>query len=86
MPVDSDLLVLAIDDHIWLDSESLISYLRSVERMTQNHLDAARRDCDESGALAAYSSQDMVRQIADGLVLTTMTASEKLRSRRESRR
>lgn len=75
-----------MDDRIWVDSESLITYLRDVEETADKHYKEARVDGDERKAVAAYSSGDIVRQIADGLVLTTMYAGETIRSRRESRR
>lgn len=86
MPLDSSVLVLAMDDHIWVDSDSLISYLREVERQAHTHMEIAQRDRDEARAVAAYSSGEMVRQIADGLVLTTMVAGDKVRAKRESRK
>jgi hypothetical protein len=86
MSVDSGVLVLAMDDRIWLDSDSLISYLRNVEQQAQGHFEDAQRESDGPKAVAAYSSRDVVQQIADGLVLTTMVAAETVRGRRESRR
>ena len=69
-----------------MDSESLISYLRDVEAQAQFHFNEAQVEGDYRAAAAAFSVGDSVRQIADGLVLTTMVASDKIRSRRESRR
>lgn len=86
MPLDSSVLVLAMDDRVWLDSDSLVAYLREIERQAHAHMENAQRDKDEARAVAAYSSGEMVRQIADGLVLTTMVASDKIRAKRESRR
>lgn len=86
MPVGSSVLVLALDDRIWLDSDSLISYLREIERQANAHYADAEVELDEHKAVAAYSTGDMVRQIADGLVLTTIAAAETIRGRRESQR
>jgi hypothetical protein len=86
MPINSDLLVLSVDNKIWLDSDSLISYLRNVEEQARSHFNAAQINGDDRAAAAAFSVGDSVRQIADGLVLTTMVASDKIRSRRESGR
>ena len=86
MSLDASVLVLAMDDRIWLDSDSLVAYLREIERQAQEHMHTAQRDHDEARAVAAYSSGEMVRQIADGLVLTTMVAGDKIRAKRESRR
>lgn len=86
MPVGSSVLVLALDDRIWLDSDSLISYLREIERQANAHYADAENRLDRPTAVAAYSTGDMVRQIADGLVLTTIAAAETIRGRRESQR
>jgi len=84
--MNSSVLVLAMDDHIWVDSESLILYLRQVEQQSQDYLETARECGDAQTALAAYASAETVRQIADGLVLTALMAGDKVRTRRESRR
>lgn len=86
VPLDAKVLVLAMDDRIWVDSESLIMYLREVEETAMKHYADAREENDNYKAVAAYSSGDAIRQITDGLVLTTMHAGETIRSRRESRR
>ena len=84
MSVEPMIIVLAADNHIWLDSDSLISYLRFMEIQAQKTCEDARSVADFSRAVAAYTSQDVIRQIADGLVCTSMTMAEKVRSRRES--
>ena len=86
MSLDTSVLVLVMDDKIWVDSDSLIGYLREVERQATEHVAVAKSREDEATAVAAYSSGEMVRQIADGLVLTTMIAHDKIRAKRESRR
>lgn len=86
MPLDTSVLVLAMDDRIWVDSDSLVAYLREIERMAHSHMESAQACEDDVRAVAAYSSSEMVRQIADGLVLTTMIAHDKIRAKRESRR
>jgi hypothetical protein len=86
VPVKQSVLVMALDDKVWLDSDSLISYFRAVEMQARAHFEDAQRESDEQKAIAAFSSQDLIRQIADGLVLTTMVAAETVRDRRESRR
>lgn len=85
MPIDTNILILAVDNHIWVDSDSLISYLRDVEQQAATHLRAAEEQGDYKNAIAAYSVGDSIRQIADGLVLTAMVANDTMRSRRESR-
>lgn len=86
MPLETSVLVLSLDDRIWLDSDSLIAYLREIERQAQAHYKVAETELDGPKAVAAYSTGDMVRQIADGLVLTTIAAAETIRGRRGSQR
>lgn len=86
MPLDTSVLVLSLDDRIWLDSDSLLAYLREIERQAEEQMESAREHEDDVRAVAAYSSSHTVRQIADGLVLTVMVAGDKIRTRRESRR
>lgn len=63
--------VLASLDRVWFDSQSLISYLREVE------LWAIANECDDAAAV--------VQRVADGLVLTSLVASDEIRSRRGTR-
>jgi hypothetical protein len=86
MPIENNIMILAVDGRIWIDSFSLISYLRDVEIQADTHLKIAEDKGDYKKAIAAYSVGDSIRQIADGLVLTSMVADETIRSRRESRR
>ena len=86
MSINTDLLILATDDRIWLDSESLIAYLREVEEQATLFLEQAQDEGDYQKAIAAYSVGDSIRQITDGLILTAMVAGDRIRSRRESRR
>lgn len=84
--VKRDIVVLATDDRIWFDAESIIQYLREVEAMANGYLREAQDTDDYRRAIAAHATGDMLRQIADGMVLTSMTAAEAIRSKRESRR
>lgn len=84
MPITQSITVLATDDKIWFDAETLLTYLRDIEEQAQFHLSRARQQSSYSDAVAAHAAKELVRQIADGLVLTTMTAGERLRGRRES--
>lgn len=85
MPLENNIVILAVDNRIWIDSDSLISYLRDVEIQAGLHFNNAEEQGDYRKALAAYSVGDSIRQIADGLVLTAMVANDTMRSRRESR-
>lgn len=86
MPLEKNIVILAVDNRIWIDSDSLISYLRDVEQQAALHSHDAEEHGDYRKALAAYSVRDSIRQIADGLVLTAMVANDTMRSRRESER
>jgi len=86
MPIESNIVILAVDGRIWIDSYSLISYLRGVETQADAHRLMAEDQGDYRKAVAAYSVGDSIRQIADGLVLTSMVADDTIRSRRESGR
>lgn len=83
MPMTQTITVLATDDRIWVDAETLVQYLRDIEGQAGLHFQQAQLDEQYSAAVAAHSAKELVRQIADGLVLTTMTAGERLRGRRE---
>lgn len=63
--------VLASLDRVWFDSQSLISYLREVE------LWAIANESDDAAAV--------MQRVADGLVLTSLVASDEIRSRRGTR-
>jgi len=82
--LDANILILAVDNRIWIDSDSLISYLRCVENQAVEHSGNAEQQGDFTKAVAALSAGDSIRQIADGLVLTAMVANDTIRSRRES--
>lgn len=86
MSIGNDVLVLAADEKIWFDADSLIRYLREVEAQASRHCENAKAEGDGAKAIAASAANDLIRQIADGLVITSMTAAEEIRSRRESRR
>ena len=46
MPLENNIVILAIDNRIWIDSDSLISYLRDVEQQAALHLDNAEEHGD----------------------------------------
>jgi hypothetical protein len=85
MPVTQSITVLATDDRIWLDADTLVLYLRDIEEQAAVHLSEARNDGYYPNVVAAHSARELARQIADGIVLTSMMAAEKLRTRREPR-
>ena len=79
-------VVLAMDDRIWFDANTLVNYLRDLERQAQTHMAEAKEEQDYDRALAAYSASESIRQITDGFVLSSITAAEPIKGRRESRR
>lgn len=78
----NNVLVMAVDDRVWFDSESLIGYLRHMEEQAATHLAKAREEEDRRKEVAALAIGDALRQVGDGLVLTSMTAMETIRGRR----
>jgi len=79
-------LVMLLDDRVWIDSNTLISYLRIVEDQASRHIEEAIEASDKGKEFAAFGGREVVRQIADGIVLTTMTANEEIRAKRGSTR
>lgn len=79
-------LVMLLDDRVWIDSGTLISYLRIIEDQASVHLEEAKESGDKGREVASFGGREVVRQIADGIVLTTMTANEEIRAKRESSR
>ena len=75
-------LVMLLDDRVWIDSDSLISYLRNIEDQASEHIEEAKQASDTGTEVAAFGGREVVRQIADGIVLTTMTANEEIRAKR----
>ena len=79
-------LVMLLDDRVWIDSNTLISYLRIVEDQASRHIEEAIEASDKGKEFAAFGGREVARQIADGIVLTTMTANEEIRAKRGSTR
>jgi len=87
VPLDQQsVLVMLLDDRVWIDSGTLISYLRIIEDQASVHIEEAKESGDKGRQVAAFGGREVVRQIADGIVLTTMTANEEIRAKRESSR
>jgi Mg2+ and Co2+ transporter CorA len=79
-------VVLATDDRIWLDADSVVAYLRLLQQKSDDMKRVALEHNAIPQAHIAYAVGDILRQIADGFVLTSMTAAEAVRERRESRK
>ena len=86
MSIEPSILVWADSERIWLESESLISYLRFRENQAEETCNNARMEFNNDKVMVAYASKDIICQIADGIVLTSMETAEQFRSKRESRR
>jgi hypothetical protein len=78
----NNVLVMAVDNRVWFDSQSLIDYLRDMEQQAKDHLACAREEEDRRKEVAALAISDALRQVSDGLVLTSMSAMETIRGRR----
>lgn len=63
--------VLASCDRVWFDADSLVAYLREVESWAR-----------DSGGDATAA---VMQRVTDGLVLTSLVASDEIRSRRGAR-
>jgi hypothetical protein len=74
-------LVVQSGDRVWIDLDSLVVYLRFVVDEGQKRAAEAYADGDPYIYAASMASQDIIRQIADHLVVTGMEAQEEMRSR-----
>lgn len=85
MPMRDLTLMVMPDGRVWIDADSMVDYLRSVE---QQGIGEATRACNRGEALqyaGAMAVQDIVRQIADSLVVNGMAAREEIAGRRVPR-
>ena len=82
MPVDSSVTVMVMPDgRIWLDALTTIDYFRRAEKQAQVKSQECAAQNSRDGVVAAAAIEDVMRQIADSLTLTSMEAGEEVRSR-----
>lgn len=75
-------MVVPGDERVWFDANSLIEYMRMIEGQAHVQYTKAREDRDIPKALGAIAVEDALRQVGDGLTLTSMQAVETIRERR----
>ena len=85
MPADLTLMVMP-DHRVWIDADSMIAYLRYLERQGADHALKARDIGNTSSFIGAVAVKDALGQVADSVVLTSMEAREEVGSRHVARR
>lgn len=78
----SNVLVMVVDQRVWFESQSLVEYLKSVQRQARLVAEQATGDGEVERAIAGVAVEDALRQIVDGVVLTSMHAGEEVLGRR----
>lgn len=74
-------LMVMADQRVWVDADSLVTYLRGLEEQGLDQAEQARDEGLPHKFVAALAVKDAVRQIADSVILTTMEAREEVSSR-----
>ena len=78
-----DLTMMVMPDlRVWIDADSMVEYLRVVQREGQGQADSAYAAGETYQYAAAMAVQDFLRQMADSIVVTGMAAREEVRGRR----
>lgn len=73
------------DERMWIDSDSLVDYLRMVQQQATDQAESAYRSGEMPQYAASMAVQDILRQIADNIVVTGIAAREEIRGRRVAR-
>jgi hypothetical protein len=74
-----DLTLMVMPDRkVWIDAESLIDYLRMVQRQAGAQAAKCHGDEDFTGYAAAVAVDSMMQQIADSLQVTALSAIDRL--------
>jgi hypothetical protein len=66
---------------VWIESNAFVEYLRMIERKSLGQADGALEARDLVTYAGLMAIQDTVRQIADSIVVTSMSAQDSMRSR-----
>lgn len=64
---------------VWIECDAFVEYLRMVERKGHAAANAALDSQDPTMYTGLMAIQDTVRQIADSLVVTAMSAQDTMR-------
>lgn len=70
------------DRRVWIDADSLVEYLRMVQRQASGHADYAKGLGDTHMYAAAAGADGMLQQIADSIQVTVLSAVDRLESQR----
>lgn len=65
---------------VWIETNAFIEYLRMIERKSSAQATAAYEARDLVTYAGLMAIQDTVRQIADSIVVTAMSAQDAVRS------
>lgn len=79
----SDVLVMVVDRKVWFESQSLVDYLKGVQRQANEVAVEAEESGDVERLVAGVAVEDALRQIMDGVVLTSIHAAEEILGRRK---
>lgn len=85
MSVKDLTMMVMPDERMWIDSDSLVEYLRMVQQQANDQAEAAYTAGKMPQYAAGMAVQDILRQIADNIVVTGMAAREEIRGRRVAR-
>lgn len=73
------------DHRVWIDADSMVEYLRMVQQQGQDEAAKAHENGESYQYAGAMAVQDVIRQIADSLVVNGMAAREEIAGRRVPR-
>lgn len=80
MPLDITLMVEPSGERVWVDTSSLVEYLRHVERAGVAQAQSALESKDALTYAGLTAVHDTIRQLADSLTVTALEAQETMRS------
>jgi prenyltransferase beta subunit len=84
MSVKDLTLMVMPDRKVWIDSESLISYMRMIQRQAGAQAAEAHGVGDFHGYAAAVAVDSMMQQMADSLQVTALSAIDRMERPRVS--
>ena len=79
MPIDTSQIMMMVEpgnNRVWIECDAFVEYLRMVERKGHATLAAHGDPPDPKMYAVLMAIQDTVRQIADSLVVTAMSAQD----------
>jgi hypothetical protein len=82
MSVDTSAITMMVEPNgqrVWIESGAFVEYLRMIERRGRQQADAALESRDLMTYAGLMAIQDTVRQIADSIVVTSMSAQDAMR-------